>query len=286
MKYNLLLILLFFVIDIGNTQTTKWKVIWSPNPEPDIKEYIVFRDYIEIGRVKSPDTLFVDDTIKPGILYSYRIKAVNEKNLAGAYSDPTTAAVPTFRELPKTLGISNGKPIELILKNYIEDPDDIHHEISRINTDLNSKVNLNLKSGKLIFTVNNYWQQYDVDTVEIKISDSDGFYNTAKIVIKDIELLNKIEQTIQDYKKITLYPEEFSLSQFRYVTITHVPVGSNIAIYNSFGELVYSKKNADDTFEWDAENNMGDRVLFGLYNFVISDISGNIIFEKSFRVIP
>ena len=105
-----------------------------------------------------------------------------------------------------------------------------------------------------------------MDTVEIKISDSRGFYNTAKIIIKDKEVLNKMEKTIQNYKKISLYPEEFSLSQYSYLNISYVPSKSNITIYNSFDELVYSEKNVNDTFEWDAENNKGDQVLFGLYN--------------------
>ena len=68
-------------INILYSQTSQWKIIWDKNPEDDIKEYIVYRDYKELARVKSPDTLYVDKDIKTGVLYSYRIRAVNEKNI-------------------------------------------------------------------------------------------------------------------------------------------------------------------------------------------------------------
>ena len=91
MKNTLPLILFFLLIETGYSQTTKWKLIWNPNPEKDIKEYIVSRDNIEVARIKSPDTMYVDLNITPGILYQYRIKAVNTKNLAGPFSDPAAA---------------------------------------------------------------------------------------------------------------------------------------------------------------------------------------------------
>ena len=86
--------------------------------------------------------------------------------------------------------------------------------------------------------------------------------------------------------KIKIFPEEFSLSQFSEITFSNIPQKSNISIYDSFGTLVYSEKSVSGSFEWDAENNDGDQVLFGLYTFVLYNPMNKILFERSFRVIP
>jgi len=281
---HIVFFLFILIVGTGNSQTTKWKVIWNQNPEDDIKEYIVFRDYDEIGRVQSPDTIFVDTRIKPGILYSYRIKAVNQKNLAGEYSDPATAAIPGFKDLPDFLGISKNNPVTLSLKKYINDPDDKTHQIKRINIPVNSKISVSLESGNLKFSAKDIWTEKDSEIVEIEVKDSHEFCNIAKFVIKDENVIGEFLDISS--LNIKIFPEEFSLNQFSDITFSNIPKNSNISIYDSFGSLVYSEKNISGSFEWDAENDNGDQVLFGLYNFVLSNRTNKVLFKGSFRVIP
>ncbi len=228
----------------------------------------------------------MDNDIKPGILYSYRIRAVNEKNIPSDYSDPATAAIPEIKNIPSTIGISKSKPIQFFLKEYINDPDDATHEISRVNIPEDSKISLELKSGNLIFKANENWNEDDIEIVEIEVIDSNQFSSIAKIIIKDTSVVEKTNDTPIQELNLNIYPEDFSLRQFGTIRFSIIPQKSNISIYDSFGTLVFSEKNVSGSFEWDAENNDGDLVLFGLYNIVIYDKMNNILFEGSFRVIP
>jgi len=49
---------------------------------------------------------------------------------------------------------------------------------------------------------------------------------------------------------------------------------------------LFSEKNISGEFSWDADDNDGDQVLFGLYNFVLTTSQNKTLFEDSFRVIP
>jgi hypothetical protein len=296
MKYLLFVLILFTNLQNSNSQTTRWKVVWDKNPEDDIKEYIVYKGlksettYMrEIARIKSPDTTFVDKKIEAGILYYYRIKAVNNKGVSSNYSNPCTAAIPAFKNLPRILGISKNKSIELLISNYIYDPDNATHKIHRINSKIESKINVELNSGNLILRVKEKWKKSDTDTVSIKVIDSNGFYSIANILLVDESKVDNEPAVPLNKEKsydITIYPNEFILSQFSKITFSNIPNNSNISIFDTFGTLVYSKKNISNTFSWYGKNEENDQVLFGLYNYVITDKLNIIISEGFIRVTP
>lgn len=283
------LIQIFFFILVyicGFSQTVKWKIIWDKNPEKDIKEYVVYKNNEEKARVKSPDTFYVDRDIDPGILYSYKIMAVNEKNIPSLFSEPVKAAVPGFKDLPTILGITKNKPIKLYLKKYINDPDDSTHEIKRINIPSDSRISVSLESSNLIFTAKNNWTEQDSEYVDINVKDPHNFYNEARIVIKDESLVGgNFILSPQDID-IKISPSEFSLSRYSSITFSNIPKGCKIGIFDSFGTLVYSEKDVSDVFSWDADDNNGNQVLFGMYRFKLFNRINQPIFESSFRVIP
>jgi len=233
------LIILFFLVicysSFSIAQTTQWKVVWDKNPEDDIKEYIVYRGQKEIARVKNQDTVYIDTKLNPGELYSYRIKAVNEKNISSNYSDPAKAAIPGFENLPHELGISKNTPYKLYLKDYLNDPDDTSHEVVRINKQSNSKISITLENGFLIFKTIGNWTEQDSEYVEIKVIDSHGFYNIAKLNIKDKSIAKENINIPPDDLNINIFPVEFSLNQYSEINFYNIPKNSNIYIYNSFG---------------------------------------------------
>jgi CHU domain-containing protein len=282
MKYLIILI----IYTTGFSQTSEWKVVWDKNPEKDIKEYIVYKGDKELARVKSPDTFYVDMEIKPGTLYTYRIKAVNKINIPSLFSDPAKAAIPGFENMPDILGISKNNSFSLNLKEHIKDPDDSAHEIKRISIPPDSKISVSLDAGYLIFKANENWTDQDTENVEIEVKDSHEFFNIATITIKDESVVEEFVDTTPTELDIKIFPSEFSLNRFSKITLSNIPENSNISIYDSFGTLVYSEKDISDKFTWDAEDNNGDQVLFGLYNFILYNKMNKSLFEGSFRVIP
>ncbi len=292
-----LIILLFIVICYSSfciAQTKHWKITWDKNPEDDISEYVVYKGTTpnitkEIARVKNPKTTFIDKNITPGILYYYRIKAINDKGVSSNYSDVASAAIPEFKNLPMIIGISKDEPAQLLLNDFINDPDDTKHEIHLIDKKGDSKLTVELQGGTLIIKARNNWIESDTNSVMIEVIDSDGFYNITKILAKDASLLEG-ESTIvsagTEQNNININPEEFMLSQYSEIIFSNIPKNSDIEIYDSFGNLVFSEEDINKSFSWDAENNNGDQVLFGLYNYKIYNNLGNIITGGSFRVLP
>ncbi|WP_456386862.1 fibronectin type III domain-containing protein [Desulfolithobacter sp.] len=70
---------------------------WSPNPEPDISTYQIFRgetmDRVtdRVDSVKAEQTTFIDRGLKDGRTYWYQVRAVDRDGLTGQMSNPVQA---------------------------------------------------------------------------------------------------------------------------------------------------------------------------------------------------
>lgn len=79
-------------ITANQGEVKKATLRWEPNPEPDIKEYEIFRgdspdDMRRIDDVSGAQTQYVDDRLKDGRKYYYKVRAVDEDKLEGEFSD-------------------------------------------------------------------------------------------------------------------------------------------------------------------------------------------------------
>ncbi len=280
-------------------QTRQWQIVWDKSPEDDIFQYVVYRIEPaitkEIAKVRSPGTIFVDKNIKPGILYYYKIRAVNTKGISSKYSESSAAAIPGFKNLPSTIGISKNKPVKLLLDKYINDPDKNNYEIFLIDKKSSSKITVDKVGKTIILKAQKNWTKTDTDSVFIKVIDSDGFFNIAKIMAIDESLIVKESEGLKEPAiapneksgyHINIYPKDFILGEFSEITFSNLPENCDIVIFSSFGDLVFSEEEISGTFEWDAENNDGDTVMYGLYIFKILDSKKNEIASGRFRVIP
>lgn len=87
-------------------------LMWEPNLEKDIKEYIVFRavsgdkDFEKIAFVKGK-AVYVDTGLKDGTRYTYTIKAVDADNLISEQSLPVTAVTKPLPMKPAGLKVSD-----------------------------------------------------------------------------------------------------------------------------------------------------------------------------------
>lgn len=89
-------------IEAKSGEVKQVTLLWQPNAEKDIKEYLVFRagsgdkDFNKIASVKGA-TSYVDKNLKDGSRYSYFIKAVDGDNLM---SDPSPTITAETKPLP------------------------------------------------------------------------------------------------------------------------------------------------------------------------------------------
>ncbi|MBI5967345.1 MAG: hypothetical protein HY882_05755 [Deltaproteobacteria bacterium] len=84
-------------------EVKKVTLTWEPNPEKDIREYVVFRDSAGgKGLKKIPSlkgkTVYVDSGLNDGTTYSYTVRAIDEDNLA---SEPPKPVMATTKPRPK-----------------------------------------------------------------------------------------------------------------------------------------------------------------------------------------
>lgn len=90
-------------IEAKSGEVKQVTLLWQPNAEKDIKEYLVFRagsgdkDFNKIASVKGA-TSYVDKGLKDGTKYAYFMKTVDEDNLM---SDPSPSVTADTKPLPR-----------------------------------------------------------------------------------------------------------------------------------------------------------------------------------------
>lgn len=77
-----------------------WLLIWSPNPEPDMNHYIVYRStedsisFKVVAQIQHPDTVYIDNDLVIGYRYFYYLKAVNDSGQQSLSSDTINELYP------------------------------------------------------------------------------------------------------------------------------------------------------------------------------------------------
>ncbi len=75
------------------------ELIWSPSPEPDLAGYRVFRretggEARKLAELEPGKTSYLDESVKPGVRYSYTVVAFDGAGNQSAPSDAVEAALP------------------------------------------------------------------------------------------------------------------------------------------------------------------------------------------------
>lgn len=169
-------------------QTTQWRLIWDANTEDDMAYYRVFRGNSAqadslIGTVTHPNTVYVDNKIQPGVLYYYRLKAVDQTELESDFSEVVSAAIPRISSI-KNQTINQGGNFEVInLDNHISDPD---HAASRIiwTSTGNSQLTVNIDDQRraTITASNPNW--YGSENILFIATDPDSFFDQQTVTFK------------------------------------------------------------------------------------------------------
>jgi hypothetical protein len=74
------------------------RLIWTPNTEPDLSGYIVLRvaaggdTLLQLTPTPIPEPRYTDDTVTPGVRYTYVVRAVDSRVPAPNMSEPAEAS--------------------------------------------------------------------------------------------------------------------------------------------------------------------------------------------------
>jgi hypothetical protein len=186
-------------IQEGVDSTSAWRLIWYQNDEEDsVLYYDIYRNTTDnfigvdpIGRRNStdnPDTVYVDEGVDPGIHYYYRLKAVNQYG-SSPFSDPADAAIPQIT-LPNTLQAKIDTITNLVLDNYVNDPD-TPEESQTWSVSGGDQITVSIISASRIARVTTSNELDLTESFIFTVTDPDSFYYSKEVVINVVEEVNQ-----------------------------------------------------------------------------------------------
>ena len=192
-KNSIILVIVIFSVNLVFAQTSRWRVVWNPNPATDSVSY--YEVYIGsdsnsvnlIGTVNHPTTEYADSLgigglgLNPGQIYYYRIKAVNQHG-AGPFSNAAYASIPEITFTQLSLPVSTDTTFSLNQSQFVNDPD---YGISQLEWDVIDLVPGDLIQDTLInsHTINFVTPADSTvqDLLLFKVFDVDSFYSLDTI---------------------------------------------------------------------------------------------------------
>jgi len=179
-------ILLFGLFQLTQAQTSSFQLTWDKNLEEDMGSYRIYRGTspdasTQVGNVQHPDTVYSDGSIENGVLYYYRIKAVDISQNASGYSTEVSAATPKISGLLSELILSADTTIIFDLDELVSDPDDAKDQITwTISGDNLLTVSIANRAATIITPA--IWESQEKLT--FKAEDNDGFFDSKDIVLR------------------------------------------------------------------------------------------------------
>ncbi len=167
-------------------QTSSIKLSWDKGTENDLYLYRVFRDgnpnaSTQIDSVYFPANTFADKTFQKGVLYYYRIKAVDFSLNVSAFSSEVSVGVPKVSGLSGSYIWPADTVVNIQLDPHVDDPDDPDNTIAWSITGA-SKLSVSISNRVATITTPSNWSGQE--TLSFKASDPQGFSDLQKMVIK------------------------------------------------------------------------------------------------------
>ncbi len=267
-------------------QAVSWKLIWTANDEADIWYYEIYRDTvpdprIQIATVIHPETVYVDRNIQKGVLYFYRMRAVDSSYTKSAFSTTVSAAVPRLVNWPERVVMPPDTTIGFDLDNRVRDPDDA---FDRLNWSFsgNRLLVLELDDQRRRLKVRSPVDWSGWETVQCRVSDPHGFSDQMEITFTAGDTASSAAEPVN------VYPIPFVIGPHGTVagiTFENLPLNGTLSIFNLLGEPVFRTRIIDRTFLWDVRNSRGRAVQSGLYIYVVKDDRGRRIDSKKLVII-
>ncbi|GAB4372216.1 MAG: hypothetical protein Kow0042_15430 [Calditrichia bacterium] len=170
-----------------SAKTQQWTVSWKKNSESDMWRYNLYRDTASLPTtfltsVMHPDTVFIDTQIEKGVLYYYRVTAVDSAGNESGFSEEAFASLPKITGLPASLTLPADTTYTISLNNFVVDPDQSVQKLSwEVGSVTHLSVQINPQTNVLTIQTPAGWSAQE--NVELTVTDSLGFTDTAIIQV-------------------------------------------------------------------------------------------------------
>jgi hypothetical protein len=274
--------------------TTSYIISWTPNPEPTVAGYIIFRSlssdagFQVIDSVDVSTTTYTDNNLQKGTIYFYRLKAKDADGNRGLFSNlvsgmtiPQDADAGT-NNLCEITGIQSAGAEGLDVDwqtlaptiGFIQYDDDVTLDSMSTWDDASYKQTHTSTTGELIAPSTYFLRavSYD-DSNNMIISAVDTFVFTGE------------DPTPLSAPTLSIFPVPYHPGTGS-LSLMNLPENGRVAIYDGNGLEVWSKDVGTQTaMAWNGENRNGNQIMSGVYYVVTTDSGGEVFDKRSIMIV-
>lgn len=221
-KIYLFFVLFIFIFSL-QAQTQKWHLKWDANNESDMFIYRIFKGTAplptnKVDSVSHPLNVFEDTQLEKGVLYYYRVQAVNQSLRGSPYSDQVSAAIPLITGFPQEIAMSANETTVLNLDNYVTDPDHADNLLTWTVSG-NSAVQVAINQSNHNATIQTPASWSAQENLIFTCSDPDTFFDTAALrITSEADPQAQAPQFAQIPRQTTQEDSAFELDLLDFVT--------------------------------------------------------------------
>jgi len=274
-------------------ETTEFLVTWSPSPEVDVIQYIIYRSTIAAGPFVAIDSVdasthsYIDDNLAKNIRYYYRLVAKNAAGDRSALSSPVS-------------GFTISQAANAGIQNLCK--------ITTVDSLQAGSRNVHWSTTALSIG----FVQFDTDAVLDSMSDWDNTYGQTHASVIDGLLMPRtyfVRAASYDSDKnmtvssvdtidvagepaapptaplLSIYPVPYHRSGGT-VTLANLPEGGAVSVFTENGvEVWHASVGSETQMTWNGQNRQGSAVASGVYYVVTRNASGAVVDKRAIMIV-
>ncbi len=291
------MLLAFSAIPLLAQEATSYLITWTPNPEPNISGYVIYRStnvdpanlaaYAPIDSVNGTTTSYTDNGVVKGTRYYYRLVAKSSVGGRSPLSRPVSG-----RTISQTATANDKNNCKIAVKTRLAessynigwatlarttgfiqyDRDATLDSMSAWNT-LRGTTHTSLIDHLLVpqlYTMRAV--AYDsLDNMTISASDTMTSYHEAPAPVSS--------------PSPSIYPVPYHPSA-GLMNLNGLPVSGSVSIVNGTGAEVFNiDVGANTAKTWDGKNRQGSPVMSGVYYAIIKDVKGTVVDKRPLMIV-
>jgi len=291
------MLLAFSAIPLLAQETTSYLITWTPNPEPNISGYVIYRStnadpnilsaYAPIDSVNGTTTSYTDNGVVKGTRYYYRLVAKSSVGGRSPLSRPVSG-----KTISQTANATEKNNCKITAKVKV------------------TETSYNIAWSTLARTTG--FIQYDRDVTLDSMSAWNTLRGTAHTSLIDHLLVPQLysmravaydsldNMTISAIDTFTtqrnapapvsspspsIFPVPYHPSA-GLMNLNGLPVGGSVSIVSGTGAEVFNADVGTSTeMTWNGVNRQGSPVMSGVYYAIIKDAKGQVLDKRSLMIV-
>lgn len=260
-------------------------VRWIPNSEPNVTTYIIYRSlsrdggYAAIDSVGAAATSYIDDGLSFGVRYYYRVVAKNSSGDRSSFSAPVSGAIiaqdapSNVQDLCRIIEIDSVGPARYAIDWSTQDQT-IGFVQYDYNWPLDSMSAWDDDQYELSHTADIY--NLSARTYYVRAVSYDSQKNMTVSAYDSLSVSGESPAPLAA-PEVSIYPVPFHPGMNNGLTLTNLPLGGTLAIFNERGLEVWRSDVSAESLLWNGTNRQGAVVSSGVYYIMVKDPQGRVM---------